>query len=66
MDWNLFDFVGVDHYHVERIKDQYAELLKPAFSHGKLVVITEFGVPAYQGARSCIVSERDSGSAIKI
>ena len=31
VDWNLFDYVGVDHYRVERIKEQYAEMLKPAF-----------------------------------
>jgi len=43
VDWSLFDFVGVDHYRVERIKNQYIDMLKPAFSHGKPVVITEFG-----------------------
>ena len=50
VDWNLFDFVGVDHYRVERIKDQYAEMLKPAFTNEKPVIITEFGCPTYQGA----------------
>jgi len=50
VDWNLFDFVGVDHYRVERIKDQYAEMLKPAFEYGKPVVVTEFGVRTYKGA----------------
>ena len=43
VDWSLFDFVGVDHYRAERIKDKYIDMLKPAFSHGKPVVITEFG-----------------------
>ena len=43
VDWSLFDFVGVDHYRVERIKNQYIDMLKPAFAHGKPVVITEFG-----------------------
>jgi hypothetical protein len=43
VDWSLFDFVSVDHYRAERIKDQYVDMLKPAFSHGKPVVITEFG-----------------------
>jgi len=43
VDWGLFDFVGVDHYRAERIKNQYIEMLKPAFANGKPVVITEFG-----------------------
>lgn len=43
VDWNLFDYVGVDHYRIERIKNQYIDMLKPAFAHGKPVVITEFG-----------------------
>ncbi|HMK94618.1 MAG TPA: hypothetical protein VK536_04365 [Candidatus Limnocylindrales bacterium] len=43
VDWGLFDFVGVDHYRAERIKNQYIGMLKPAFDHGKPVVITEFG-----------------------
>ena len=43
VDWDLFDFVGVDAYRTEKIKDQYIDMLKPAFAHGKPVVITEFG-----------------------
>ena len=43
VDWSLFDFVGVDHYRAERIKDKYIDMLKSAFAHGKPVVITEFG-----------------------
>jgi hypothetical protein len=50
VDWNLFDYIGVDHYRVERIKDQYVEMLKPFFEYGKPVAITEFGVLTYQGA----------------
>jgi hypothetical protein len=49
VDWNLFDFVGVDHYRVERISDKYIELLKPSFLHGKPVIITEFGYRTYHG-----------------
>jgi len=52
VDWSLFDFVGIDHYRFARIKDRYVELLKPAFAHGKPVVITEFGCRTYQGAES--------------
>ncbi len=43
VDWNLFDFVGVDHYRITRMEDKYVEMLKPSFSHGKPVIITEFG-----------------------
>jgi hypothetical protein len=42
-DWSLFDFVGVDHYRAEKIKNQYIDMLKPVFAYGKPVVITEFG-----------------------
>jgi len=50
VDWSLFDFVGVDHYRAERIKQQYAEVLKSSFAYGKPVVVTEFGMPTYKGA----------------
>jgi hypothetical protein len=50
VDWSLFDYVSVDHYRAQRIKDQYAEMLKPAFEYGKPVVVTEFGMPTYEGA----------------
>jgi hypothetical protein len=49
VDWSLFDFVGVDHYRIKRIEDQYVETLKPSLSHGKPVVITEFGYGTCQG-----------------
>jgi hypothetical protein len=49
VDWGLFDFVGVDHYRIARIEDQYVEMLKPSFSHNKPVVITEFGYGTCQG-----------------
>jgi hypothetical protein len=49
VDWELFDFVGVDHYRINRIEDKYIEMLKPSFSHNKPVVITEFGYSTYHG-----------------
>jgi len=52
VDWSLFDFVGVDHYRDARIKDRYLDMLEPLFAFGKPVVITEFGMRAYQGAES--------------
>jgi hypothetical protein len=57
VDWSIFDFVGVDHYWSEQIKDKYLDMLKPLFGFGKPVVITEFGfsttsAPAVGGALS--------------
>jgi hypothetical protein len=52
VDWTLFNFVGVDHYRVQQIRDRYIEMLKPLFACGKPVVITEFGCRTYQGASS--------------
>jgi len=48
VDWSLFDYVGVDHYRNDRIEAQYIEMLKPSFSHGKPVWITEFGYDTCQ------------------
>ncbi len=50
VDWSLFDFVGIDYYRSARNRDQYADMLRPAFEAGKPVVITEFGVQTYEGA----------------
>jgi hypothetical protein len=49
VDWSLFDYVGVDHYRMGRIEDKYVEMLKPSLSHGKPVVITEFGYATTHG-----------------
>jgi hypothetical protein len=56
VDWDLFDFVGVDHYWGERIQAQYLDLMKPLFAIGKPIVVTEFGFnttkASSMGARS--------------
>jgi len=49
VEWKLFDYVSVDHYWDERIKDRYVDMLQPSFSFGKPVVITEFGFPSCRG-----------------
>jgi hypothetical protein len=49
VDWSNFDFVGLDHYMAAKIEDKYVEMLRPAFSNGKPVVITEFGFAATRG-----------------
>jgi hypothetical protein len=43
VDWSNFDIIGVDHYWAERIQDQYVEMVKPLFTHGKPVINTGFG-----------------------
>ena len=43
VDWNDFDFVGVDHYRTRKLGDRYISMLQAEFDHGKPVVVTEFG-----------------------
>jgi hypothetical protein len=43
VDWSHFDIIGVDHYWVEKIKDQYIDMVKPLFTYGKPVINTGFG-----------------------
>jgi hypothetical protein len=50
VDWSPFDIIGVDHYRDARVKDRYAEVLRPLLAHGKPVVVTEFGMRTYRGA----------------
>lgn len=52
VDWTLFDFVGIDHYRDDRVKNRYVEMLKPFLATGKPVIITEFGMRTYHGAES--------------
>ncbi len=52
VDWSLFDLIGVDHYRDSRVKDRYVDMLQPLLSHGKPVVVTEFGARTYHGAES--------------
>ncbi len=50
VDWSLFDIVGVGHYRDARVKNRYAQMLRPLLAHGKPVVVTEFGMRTYRGA----------------
>jgi hypothetical protein len=50
VDWNLFDFIGLDYYRGAANQRSYGERLKRHFSHGKPVAITEVGLCTYQGA----------------
>jgi hypothetical protein len=49
VDWDNFDFVGVDHYRTSRMDDRYIQMLEPSFKRGKPVVITEFGFATTRG-----------------
>jgi hypothetical protein len=60
VDWTPFDYVGVDHYLNDRIKDRYLEMLRPLFQTGKPVDITEFG---YDTMKNGPISEGFLGSA---
>ncbi|MHB8960983.1 MAG: abortive infection protein [Candidatus Limnocylindrales bacterium] len=52
VDWEPFDYVGIDHYREVRTKDRYAEMLQPFLATGKPVVVTEFGMRTFAGAES--------------
>jgi len=49
VDWDLFDYVGVDHYRATKIEDKYVEMVRQSFSYGKPVVNTEFGYATTHG-----------------
>jgi hypothetical protein len=51
VDWELFDFIGVDHYRDDRVKDRYVQMLEPLLESAKPVIITEFGMRTYRGAQ---------------
>lgn len=52
VDWEPFDYVGVDHYRDDRVKARYVEMLQPFLATGKPVIVTEFGMRTYRGAET--------------
>jgi hypothetical protein len=50
VNWDLFDFVGIDYYRDVHNKKSYREKLRTYFKQGKPVVILEFGCCTYKGA----------------
>ncbi|MBP1964427.1 abortive infection protein [Paenibacillus aceris] len=50
VNWAPFDYVGIDYYREKFNQKTYREKLKAYFSHGKPVVVLEFGCCTYQGA----------------
>jgi hypothetical protein len=47
VDWEPFDYVGVDHYREARTKERYVEMLQPFLATSKPVIITEFGMRTF-------------------
>jgi len=50
VDWEPFDFIGVDHYRDARSKDSYGSVLRKYDVFGKPVIIGEFGCCTFRGA----------------
>jgi hypothetical protein len=50
VNWDIFDFVGIDYYREKFNKKTYREKLRSYFKHGKPVVVLEFGCCTYKGA----------------
>lgn len=49
VDWDMFDYVGVDHYRAAMYEEKHVPMLQPSFKHGKPVVVTEFGYATTRG-----------------
>jgi hypothetical protein len=52
VDWRLFDYVALDYYRDASNEAAFAEGLRKPRTHGKPLVVTEFGCCAYQGAET--------------
>ena len=50
VDWAPFDFAGVDLYRSAANADDFAAVVREHASHGKPLVVTEFGCCTYRGA----------------
>lgn len=58
VDWEPFDFVGIDHYWDDFLKDRYRDRLDMLRSTGKPVLVTEFGFRTYEDARlACVTGQ---------
>jgi hypothetical protein len=50
VDWSPFDIVCIDHYRQKLNRDSYGDQAREYLSHGKPVVIGEFGCCTFKGA----------------
>jgi hypothetical protein len=51
VDWARFDFVGVDLYRDEAIRDRYPRIVERICARGRPVIVAEFGCCGYAGAQ---------------
>lgn len=68
VDWEPFDFVGVDAYRDAGNRDRFAQDLAAYGRHGRPVVVTEFGCATFRGAQDLgglawTVVDRSAGPA---
>lgn len=50
IDWNLFEYVGIDHYRASYNRSFYLKQLRSYYRFNKPVVVLEFGCCTYKGA----------------
>jgi hypothetical protein len=50
IDWNIFDYVGIDHYRASYNKATYSKQIAAYYKFNKPVCLLEFGCCAYRGA----------------
>ena len=50
IEWDLFDYIGIDHYRAAYNKNFYTQELKGYYKFNKPVTVLEFGCCAYRGA----------------
>ena len=66
VDWTNFDFIGVDHYWAEKIKDKYVDLVKPLFAYGKPVINTGFGFSTTTAPANGVASTLGNVSGLSV
>ena len=50
INWELFDFIGIDHYRAAYNRSVYDKQLEAYYKFNKPIVVMEFGCCAYKGA----------------
>jgi hypothetical protein len=66
VDWSNFDYVGIDHYWAETIKDTYIDMVKPLFTYGKPVINTGFGFSATTTPANGVASTLGNVSGLSV
>lgn len=66
VDWTNFDYIGVDHYWAETIKDKYIDMVKPLFNLGKPVINTGFGFSTTTAPANGVASTLGNVSVLRL